>query len=223
MVSILFYRENRPRKGGICVANHTSPIDIVILCNDGCYAMVCEIKLTLSLAWNGWPVWNLLIDTQLTAFLRLCTLHLSGNVLLYTSLILIRWIVCERNSEDFRWDLIWCVLGGPVTWWSDGSAAEGHGQVLSSHLVWESWYERSPPGGQEVNLPVHCYSYLYLQCSDKQGHAHWKWLQTNNQSYLIIFPHPDNILLPDSLLTVCSLLYKCLSVKPNQHIHAQMY
>lgn len=24
------------------MANHTSPIDIVILCNDGCYAMVCE-------------------------------------------------------------------------------------------------------------------------------------------------------------------------------------
>lgn len=33
-------RENKPNKGGICVANHTSPIDIVILCNDGCYAMV---------------------------------------------------------------------------------------------------------------------------------------------------------------------------------------
>lgn len=33
-------RENKPRKGGICVANHTSPIDVVILCNDGGYAMV---------------------------------------------------------------------------------------------------------------------------------------------------------------------------------------
>lgn len=33
-------RENKPQKGGICVANHTSPIDIVILANDGCYAMV---------------------------------------------------------------------------------------------------------------------------------------------------------------------------------------
>ncbi|XP_041090423.1 glycerol-3-phosphate acyltransferase 3 isoform X2 [Polyodon spathula] len=33
-------KENRPMKGGICVANHTSPIDIVILANDGCYAMV---------------------------------------------------------------------------------------------------------------------------------------------------------------------------------------
>uniref|UniRef100_A0A8C7GLR0 Glycerol-3-phosphate acyltransferase 3 n=1 Tax=Oncorhynchus kisutch TaxID=8019 RepID=A0A8C7GLR0_ONCKI len=33
-------KNNKPQKGGICVANHTSPIDIVILANDGCYAMV---------------------------------------------------------------------------------------------------------------------------------------------------------------------------------------
>lgn len=38
------HRENKPRKGGICVANHTSPIDVVILANDGCYAMVSLIK-----------------------------------------------------------------------------------------------------------------------------------------------------------------------------------
>lgn len=37
---VYYCRENRPKKGGICVANHTSPIDIVILANDGCYAMV---------------------------------------------------------------------------------------------------------------------------------------------------------------------------------------
>ncbi|XP_041644002.1 glycerol-3-phosphate acyltransferase 3-like [Cheilinus undulatus] len=36
-------RENKPQKGGICVANHTTPIDIVILCNDGCYAMVGQV------------------------------------------------------------------------------------------------------------------------------------------------------------------------------------
>ncbi|KHJ92749.1 Acyltransferase [Oesophagostomum dentatum] len=33
-------RENRAKKGGICVANHTSPIDIMILSCDNCYAMV---------------------------------------------------------------------------------------------------------------------------------------------------------------------------------------
>lgn len=36
-------KENQPKKGGICVANHTSPIDIVILANDGCYAMVGQV------------------------------------------------------------------------------------------------------------------------------------------------------------------------------------
>uniref|UniRef100_A0AAQ5XYR7 Phospholipid/glycerol acyltransferase domain-containing protein n=1 Tax=Amphiprion ocellaris TaxID=80972 RepID=A0AAQ5XYR7_AMPOC len=36
-------RENRPQKGGICVANHTTPIDVVILANDGCYAMVGQV------------------------------------------------------------------------------------------------------------------------------------------------------------------------------------
>uniref|UniRef100_H3AVJ2 Glycerol-3-phosphate acyltransferase 3 n=1 Tax=Latimeria chalumnae TaxID=7897 RepID=H3AVJ2_LATCH len=36
-------KENRPKKGGICVANHTSPIDIVILAVDGCYAMVGQV------------------------------------------------------------------------------------------------------------------------------------------------------------------------------------
>ncbi|CAB3410212.1 unnamed protein product [Caenorhabditis bovis] len=33
-------RENRAQKGGICVANHTSPIDIMILSCDNCYAMI---------------------------------------------------------------------------------------------------------------------------------------------------------------------------------------
>ncbi|KAM6902200.1 glycerol-3-phosphate acyltransferase 3 isoform 2-T2 [Xenentodon cancila] len=36
-------KDNRPQKGGICVANHTTPIDVVILANDGCYAMVGQI------------------------------------------------------------------------------------------------------------------------------------------------------------------------------------
>uniref|UniRef100_A0A672GSQ0 1-acylglycerol-3-phosphate O-acyltransferase 9, like n=1 Tax=Salarias fasciatus TaxID=181472 RepID=A0A672GSQ0_SALFA len=37
------HEQNIPKKGGICVANHTSPIDIVILCNDTCYAMVGQV------------------------------------------------------------------------------------------------------------------------------------------------------------------------------------
>ena len=35
-----FNRENRAKGGGICVANHTSPIDIILLGCDNAYAMV---------------------------------------------------------------------------------------------------------------------------------------------------------------------------------------
>ncbi|CAJ0951869.1 unnamed protein product, partial [Mesorhabditis belari] len=40
--SIIRYhdQENRADRGGICVANHTSPIDVLILSTDNCYAMI---------------------------------------------------------------------------------------------------------------------------------------------------------------------------------------
>ncbi|KAG7281318.1 hypothetical protein CRUP_031001 [Coryphaenoides rupestris] len=45
LTAIITYHdsENKPKNGGICVANHTSPIDIIILASDGCYAMVGQI------------------------------------------------------------------------------------------------------------------------------------------------------------------------------------
>lgn len=47
-VYVLFdYSDNKPKNGGICVANHTTPIDVIILANDGCYSMV-EHSLFLS-------------------------------------------------------------------------------------------------------------------------------------------------------------------------------
>ncbi|XP_061782931.1 glycerol-3-phosphate acyltransferase 4 isoform X2 [Nerophis lumbriciformis] len=36
-------RENKPKSGGICVANHTTPIDVIILANDGCYSLVGQL------------------------------------------------------------------------------------------------------------------------------------------------------------------------------------
>ncbi|XP_054613266.1 glycerol-3-phosphate acyltransferase 4-like isoform X2 [Dunckerocampus dactyliophorus] len=36
-------RENKPRGGSICVANHTTPIDVIILANDGCYSLVGQL------------------------------------------------------------------------------------------------------------------------------------------------------------------------------------
>uniref|UniRef100_A0A3Q3W339 Phospholipid/glycerol acyltransferase domain-containing protein n=1 Tax=Mola mola TaxID=94237 RepID=A0A3Q3W339_MOLML len=37
------HRENKPRNGGICVANHTTPIDVIILANDGGYSLVGQV------------------------------------------------------------------------------------------------------------------------------------------------------------------------------------
>ncbi|KAL1491612.1 hypothetical protein ABEB36_012184 [Hypothenemus hampei] len=40
--SVITYHnvENKPKEGGICVANHTSPIDVLILMCDGCYSLI---------------------------------------------------------------------------------------------------------------------------------------------------------------------------------------
>ena len=66
-------RKNRPRNGGICVANHTSPIDVIILASDGYYAMV----RLLSVAFLGHDLllWRLvraerLLCPSLSSFLR---------------------------------------------------------------------------------------------------------------------------------------------------------
>ncbi|XP_054719016.1 glycerol-3-phosphate acyltransferase 3-like [Uloborus diversus] len=40
-------KENRAVNGGICVANHTSPIDVVILANDNSYALVSQAVISL--------------------------------------------------------------------------------------------------------------------------------------------------------------------------------
>lgn len=37
-------RENKPKNGSICVANHTTPIDVIILANDGCYSLVVGVS-----------------------------------------------------------------------------------------------------------------------------------------------------------------------------------
>ncbi|XP_072311525.1 glycerol-3-phosphate acyltransferase 4-like [Eucyclogobius newberryi] len=45
LTAIITYhnQENKPRNGGICVANHTTPIDVIILANDGCYSLVGQV------------------------------------------------------------------------------------------------------------------------------------------------------------------------------------
>ncbi|KAA0202377.1 hypothetical protein HAZT_HAZT010899 [Hyalella azteca] len=40
--NVVYYHNthNRPRSDGICVANHTSPIDCIVLAQDGCFSFV---------------------------------------------------------------------------------------------------------------------------------------------------------------------------------------
>ncbi len=50
VLTLFHFRENKPKNGGICVANHTTPIDVIILANDGCYSMV-EKKFVSECVW----------------------------------------------------------------------------------------------------------------------------------------------------------------------------
>ncbi|KAM8828430.1 glycerol-3-phosphate acyltransferase 4 isoform 1-T1 [Spinachia spinachia] len=45
LTAIITYhnREDKPKTGGICVSNHTTPIDVIILANDGRYSMVGQL------------------------------------------------------------------------------------------------------------------------------------------------------------------------------------
>ena len=35
-----YFRENRAKCGSVCVANHTTPIDIIMLAGDNCFTLV---------------------------------------------------------------------------------------------------------------------------------------------------------------------------------------
>lgn len=50
-------RENKPKNGGICVANHTTPIDVIILANDGRYSLVESLLcVSVLLMWKVAPL-----------------------------------------------------------------------------------------------------------------------------------------------------------------------
>ena len=52
-------RENRPQSDGICVANHTTPIDVVILSCDRAFALVtASSMLVLGLSSSVFTVWD---------------------------------------------------------------------------------------------------------------------------------------------------------------------
>eukprot|EP00057_Strongylocentrotus_purpuratus_P011727 XP_011666201.1 PREDICTED: glycerol-3-phosphate acyltransferase 3-like [Strongylocentrotus purpuratus] len=53
------WKDNRAKGGGICVANHTSPIDVLILSSDNCYAFIGQKHtkflgiIQQAMSWSG--------------------------------------------------------------------------------------------------------------------------------------------------------------------------
>lgn len=120
-----FSSENKPKNGGICVANHTSPIDVIILASDGCYAMVTI------LAQNVEKNKTFTLVTSSTA--GICW---SGN--------------SPRNRSVAIF--VFVLLGWTNPWRLDGGHSEIHGQSLSTHLVWTLRSKRQTSCGQKVEL-----------------------------------------------------------------------
>lgn len=56
-------KEYRPKTGGVCVANHTSPVDVVILSTDNNYSLVsrCTVQEIVS-SWLVYPGCGLCSD-----------------------------------------------------------------------------------------------------------------------------------------------------------------
>jgi len=58
-IAVCACRENRARGGGICVANHTSPIDVTVLGYDNCYALVRMFNSPWEDVWSEFVMENI--------------------------------------------------------------------------------------------------------------------------------------------------------------------
>lgn len=124
------------------MANHTTPIDVIILANDGCYSMVehsvclcmflCEFN-SLFIRMNDY-------EKLLWCFVFFCIKVCRENCC----------FPAENNSLNLCWT---CLSGRPGAWRVDGNDPKSHGQIHSSHLVWKIRSQRQTPSGQKVTLP----------------------------------------------------------------------
>lgn len=92
------------------MANHTSPIDVIILASDGCYAMV-----TIVFPGTKWRK-----ITQNKTF----TLGSSPTA-----------AVCWDDGNSCVAIFVFVLIGRANPWRLDGGHSEIHGQSLSTHLV----------------------------------------------------------------------------------------
>lgn len=65
---VTYHNEENKPKSGICVANHTSPIDVLILMCDNCYSLVGLGVICLSFSFSSSS--NGLSNTQQNCFIR---------------------------------------------------------------------------------------------------------------------------------------------------------
>lgn len=74
--------QNRPSKTGICVANHTSPIDVLVLMCDYCYSLVstcCTRAQRCKCSTNFFIIFFLLLEFN-TFYVTLTTLSITNQV-----------------------------------------------------------------------------------------------------------------------------------------------
>jgi glycerol-3-phosphate O-acyltransferase 3/4 len=61
-LSAIITVHNKPNmEGGVCVANHTSPIDVVMLSTENCFALVSLRHINSAVVWICWHFWCLVV------------------------------------------------------------------------------------------------------------------------------------------------------------------
>lgn len=109
--SVITYHnpENRPVRG-ICVANHTSPIDVLVLMCDNCYSLVrflvrrLWIVLRLLLAYS-----DFLLCLRLFFFTNILRMHVSHFI---DYLFILFYFIFSRNNtflDDYRFNGVFVI------------------------------------------------------------------------------------------------------------------
>lgn len=101
-------KQYRPKNGGVCVANHTSPVDVLVLSTDNSYSLVSYIM---------W-MWKQLLSTLLCFFLFVLSL-------------LFMWGVCLLGTGDVV-DFMYSPGGLYTRWWVQ---AKGE-QICLDYVFW---------------------------------------------------------------------------------------
>ena len=135
LTHFILNRENMAKGGGICVANHTSPIDVLILACDNCYSMVRqqkELQSTLIIVDNLYNSWLVSITNQSSL--------VSKTLVVY--LVLRRFM--SRHLFPGRTTSTWII-------WLH---TKGVSKVTRPYLVRKVWDERQIDSYKKVMIMI---------------------------------------------------------------------